>query len=137
MYMFLIVSVIAYWYFSIAFGNHCTFGEFETRNTLRHLVVEIFFCENNNNPSHAICGQTQRWVWGVGKKIKLITNHFIVSIGVIIIKHICTDRVFLLPHGLPERVLYRHAIISPSKYNAYSAGSFPGTIYEPKSSFID
>ena len=72
-----------------------------------------------------------------GKKIELITNHFIVPIAIIIIKHICTDRVFLLPHGLPERVLYRHAIISPSKYNAYSAGSFPGTIYELKSPCID
>ena len=36
------------------------------------------------------------------------------------------DRVFLLPQGLPDRPLYRHAIISPSKYDSYSAGSFPG-----------
>lgn len=36
------------------------------------------------------------------------------------------DRAFLLPEGLPERIEFRHAIISPSEHDSYGAGSFPG-----------
>lgn len=36
------------------------------------------------------------------------------------------DRLFLLPQGLPGRALYRHAIISPSKYDSYGSSVFPG-----------
>jgi hypothetical protein len=36
------------------------------------------------------------------------------------------DRAFLLTHGLPNRPQYRHSIISPSQFNAYGGGAFPG-----------
>ena len=36
------------------------------------------------------------------------------------------DRLFLMPQGLPGRALYRHAIISPSKYDSYGSSVFPG-----------
>ena len=36
------------------------------------------------------------------------------------------DRAFLLPGGLPERPMYRHAVISTSQFDSYGAGIFPG-----------
>jgi len=36
------------------------------------------------------------------------------------------DRVFILPRGLPDRPDERHAIFSPSKFNAYGSSSLPG-----------
>ena len=36
------------------------------------------------------------------------------------------DRAFLSPAGLPDRILYKHLIISPSLHNSYGGGVFPG-----------
>jgi len=36
------------------------------------------------------------------------------------------DRVFILPAGLPDRPEERHALFSPSKFNAYGSSSLPG-----------
>ena len=36
------------------------------------------------------------------------------------------DKYFLLKDGIPGRSIYSHAIISPSNFNAYGSGYFPG-----------
>ena len=37
-----------------------------------------------------------------------------------------TERAFLLPHGLPNRPWYRHAIYAPGQYTGYAAVVIPG-----------
>jgi N-acetylated-alpha-linked acidic dipeptidase len=37
-----------------------------------------------------------------------------------------TERAFLLPHGLPNRPWYRHAIYAPGVYTGYAAVVVPG-----------
>ena len=36
------------------------------------------------------------------------------------------DKAFLLDTGLPGRPIYSHAIMSPSKFDSYGSGYFPG-----------
>ncbi|XP_023326545.1 N-acetylated-alpha-linked acidic dipeptidase-like protein [Eurytemora carolleeae] len=36
------------------------------------------------------------------------------------------EKTFLLNPGLPDRLQYRHAIIAPSKFDAYGGSAFPG-----------
>merc|ERR1711915_934123 len=36
------------------------------------------------------------------------------------------EKTFLLTPGLPDRQQYRHAIIAPSKFDAYGGSAFPG-----------
>ena len=36
------------------------------------------------------------------------------------------ERVFIMPGGIPGRKSIRHAIFSPSKFNAYGSSAFPG-----------
>ena len=36
------------------------------------------------------------------------------------------DKKFLLDTGLPDRPVYSHAIMSPSKFDSYGSGYFPG-----------
>ena len=39
------------------------------------------------------------------------------------------DKMFLLKDGLPGRKVYSHAIISPSNFNSYGSGYFPGKVH--------